>query len=162
MTEERATRHWLVKSDPEEFSWKDLWSARGRRTAWDGVRNYQARNFLRDAMAPGDGVLFYHSSSDPPAVVGLAEVASAARPDPTQFDARHPHYDPKSASDAPRWYLVDLRAVRALPEPVPLDALKRDPRLARMLVVQRGQRLSVQPVTEAEWGAVLELGGAAG
>lgn len=154
---ENPPQRWLFKSDPEEFSWEDLWRAPGRRTAWDGVRNYQARNLLRDQARPGDGVLFYHSGGDCPAVVGLAEVASEARPDPTQFDPASPHHDPGSALDAPRWYLVDVRALHPLARPVALAELKAEPRLARMLVVQRGQRLSVQPVTEAEWRTVLEL-----
>ena len=158
----RSKRYWLFKSDQASFSLEDLRNAPGARTAWDGVRNYQARNFLRDEVRPGDGVLVYHSGTGQPAVVGLAEVASEAQVDPTQFDPRDEHHDPDSPREAPRWYLVELRAVEALARPVSLAELKADPLLAAMLVVQRGQRLSIQPVEEAHWRRVLELGRGAG
>lgn len=156
----RPRRFWLLKSEPEVFSFDDLQRAPRRTTPWDGVRNYKARNSLRDEMAPGDGVLFYHSNADPPGVAGVAEVASEAYPDPTQFDPRDDHFDPASPRDAPRWWLRDVRAVEALPRFVPLESLKAEPRLAGMGVCRRGNRLSVQEVTPAEWAVVLELGGA--
>jgi predicted RNA-binding protein with PUA-like domain len=152
-------RYWLIKSEPSEFSFDDLWAARGRRTAWDGVRNYQARNFMRDGMRKGDGVLFYHSNADPSGVVGLAEVAREAYPDPTQFEAGHPHHDPGSDPASPRWLMVDVRATRRLPRVVSLDELKANPSLAGMGVVQRGSRLSVTPVTLEEWREVLRMAG---
>jgi len=153
------TRYWLMKSEPQVFSFEDLWRAEGRTTAWDGVRNYQARNFMRDEMRPGDGVLFYHSSCPEPGVAGLARVAAEARPDPTQFDPDSDHFDGKSDPAAPRWFLVDVQAVERLPRPVPLAHLREEPELAGMALLQRGQRLSVQPVTAAEWKLVRRLGG---
>lgn len=155
-----APSYWLMKSEPDVFSFDDLCSARGKRTCWDGVRNYQARNFLRDAMKKGDGVLFYHSSTKPAGVAGLAEVVKAGYPDPTQFDAHDAHHDPDSDPADPRWFMVDIRATKKLPTFVTLDALKANRKLARMAVIQRGQRLSVQPVTAAEWNEVKRMGGA--
>ncbi|MCB9915894.1 MAG: EVE domain-containing protein [Planctomycetes bacterium] len=152
-------RYWLIKSEPAVFSWDDLWSAPGRRTHWDGIRNYQARNFIRDDVKRGDLVLFYHSNASPPAAVGVAEVVREAYPDPTQFDPADDHHDPGSDPADPRWLMFDVAARRRLPQPVSLSALKAEPALAAMLVVQRGQRLSIQPVTPAEWEAVLALGG---
>jgi predicted RNA-binding protein with PUA-like domain len=152
-------RYWLLKSEPAVFSFDDLVAAPGRTTAWEGVRNYQARNFLRDDVHVGDLVLFYHSSAAPPAVAGVATIVRAAYPDPTQFDAASDHHDPGSDPAAPRWLAVDVAAVAALPEPVPIATLKAQPELAAMAVVQRGQRLSVQPVTAAEFATVLRLGG---
>ena len=153
----REQRFWLVKSEPTEFSFDDLWAAKGRRTMWDGVRNYQARNFLRDEMKPGDAVLYYHSNADPTGVVGVAEVAGAPYADPTQFERGHAHYDPAARSDEPRWFVVDLVARRRLPRVVTLEELKAQPALRAMGVVQRGSRLSVQPVARAEFELVLEL-----
>jgi predicted RNA-binding protein with PUA-like domain len=150
---------WLLKTEPQSFSFDDLLRAPRRRTAWDGVRNYQARNFLRDDVSEGDLVLVYHSSSDPSGVVGLARVVRAAAPDPTQFDPRDEHFDPAAKSSAPTWVQIEIEALERLPRFVTLAALKQDPRLGRMLVVQRGQRLSVQPVQIGEARAVLELGG---
>ncbi|MHC4261149.1 MAG: EVE domain-containing protein [Planctomycetota bacterium] len=155
----RARRYWLLKSEPDVFSFADLLASKGRRTMWDGVRNYQARNFMRDEMAVGDGVLFYHSNAKPPGVAGLAEIASEAYPDPTQFDPKDSHHDPKSDPEDPRWLLVDVVGVEELPEFVPLEALKADPALDEMVVTQRGSRLSVQPVTRSEWLRVRKLGG---
>jgi predicted RNA-binding protein with PUA-like domain len=154
-------RYWLLKSEAECFGFDDLWRAPKRRTAWDGVRNYQARNFLRDQMSVGDGVLFYHSNAEPSGVAGLARVASKAYPDPTQFDPSAEHFDPKSRREDPAWLQVDIEAWQRLPRFVPLAELKLDPRLAKMLVIQRGQRLSVMPVSAPEWRAVLALGGLA-
>ena len=154
-------KYWLLKTEPETFSFDDLLRAPAKTTGWDGVRNYQARNFLRDQMKKGDRVLIYHSNADPPAVVGEAEVAREGYPDPTQFDRRDDHYDPESSPDEPRWYQVDVKAVRKLPTPVPLPLIRETPALRKMALVQRGQRLSVQPVTEAEYATVVALGEAA-
>lgn len=152
-------RYWLLKSEPSTFSFDDLLAAPGRRTHWDGVRNYQARNLLRDDLAQGDGVLFYHSNADPTAVVGVAEVVRAGYPDFTQFDEQGSHYDAGAREDDPRWFMVDIRGVAVMPQPVTLADLKKRPKLAQMALVQRGQRLSVQPVAAAEWREVLRLGG---
>ncbi len=152
-------RLWLVKSEPNAFSFRDLWGSRARRTCWDGIRNYQVRNFIRDDMKKGDLVLFYHSNAKPAGIVGVAEVVKEAYTDPTQFDPADGHYDAKSDPDEPRWLMFDLKAKRALPEFVSLDDLKANPKLSKMLVVQRGQRLSIQPVTRPEWDEVLRMGG---
>jgi predicted RNA-binding protein with PUA-like domain len=152
-------RHWLLKTEPETFSFDDLARAPRKTAGWDGVRNYQARNFLRDEMKKGDLALIYHSNADPPAVVGVAEIVREGYPDPTQFDAKHDHYDPAARKDAPRWFQVDVKAVRKLARPVSLDELRGVKALARMPLLQRGQRLSVQPVGEREFELILELGG---
>jgi predicted RNA-binding protein with PUA-like domain len=151
-------RHWLLKTEPDVFSFDDLLRAPEQTAGWDGVRNYQARNFLRDGMKKGDRVLIYHSSTEPPAVVGIAEVAREAYPDPTQFDPSHDHYDAESAPGAPRWDQVDVKAVRKLPRPVPLPEIRQTKALARMPLVQRGQRLSVQPVAAEEYALLVKLG----
>jgi predicted RNA-binding protein with PUA-like domain len=150
-------RYWLMKSEPDVFSIADL-EQRGREP-WDGVRNYQARNFMRDEMAVGDLVLFYHSNAKPPGVAGLARVACAAYPDPTAFDPDSKYYDPKSDPDDPRWWLVDVEFVERFAETVSLDALKAaaEAELEGMLVVRRGQRLSVQPVDKSHFAAVLRM-----
>lgn len=150
-----ARQYWLVKSEPDVFSFDDLLAARKKGTQWDGVRNYAARNHLR-AMKAGDLVLFYHSSVVPAAVVGVAEVAREAYPDHTAFDAADPHYDPKSKRDEPTWFMVDLRAVEALPRPVSLDEIKKTKGLENMALVRLG-RLSVQPVTPREYEIVRKL-----
>lgn len=151
-------QYWLIKSEPTVFSFEDLLAAPGRTAAWDGVRNYQARNSLRDGMHAGDGVLYYHSSCEPTGVVGIAEVAGPAEPDPTQFDPRDEHFDPKSKRAAPTWVQVPIRARKKLARVVELTEIKANPALARMLLVQRGSRLSVQPVTREEWAEVLRMG----
>jgi predicted RNA-binding protein with PUA-like domain len=154
---EGRVKRWLFKSEPSAFSFDDLWALKGHRTRWDGLRNYQVRNFLRDEVRAGDEVLFYHSSADPTGVVGVAEIVREAYPDPTQFDAEHPQYDPKSAQADPRWLAVDLRATRRLPRVVTLAEIKSSPRLKALRAVQPGSRLSITPVTEAEWAEVLRL-----
>lgn len=154
-----ARRYWLVKSEPESFAFEDLMRAPRRTTGWDGVRNYQARNYMRDDMRVGDGVLYYHSNANPPAIVGLAEVARAAYPDPTQFDPGSDYHDPRATADAPIWMQVDVRGTQALPEPLPLERLRTVKALAGMELLRKGSRLSVQPVTAAEWAAVLRLAG---
>lgn len=156
------TRYWLMKSEPGSFSWEDLLASPRKTTRWDGVRNYQARNLLRDTIAKGDGVLFYHSNANPPAVVGTATVTRAGYPDPTQFDARSRYHDPRSDPEAPRWFAVDIRAGHALRRPVPLATLRETAGLAKMELLRKGSRLSVQPVTAAEWKIVLKLGGIGG
>jgi predicted RNA-binding protein with PUA-like domain len=150
-------RYWLVKSEPNVFSIEDLARAPKQTTSWDGVRNYQARNFLRE-MAVGDHVLFYHSNADPPAVVGVAEVVKPAYPDETQFDKLSHHYDAASRRDNPRWAMVDLKYRQTFGRSVPLDRLRQEPQLKGMVLLRKGSRLSVQPVTEREWSVILELG----
>jgi predicted RNA-binding protein with PUA-like domain len=148
-------RYWLMKSEPEVFSIEAL--RRDGRTHWEGVRNYQARNHLR-AMKLGDLVLFYHSNADPPGVAGVARVCREAYPDDAQFDPKSDYYDAQSKRDDPRWSMVDVEFVAALPAFVSLDALKADDKLDGMLVRQRGMRLSVQPVEPAHFKRVLRLG----
>ena len=148
--------YWLMKSEPAECSVDDALAAPRATVPWTGVRNYQARNFMRDAMQVGDGVLFYHSSCAEPGVAGLARVASGAYPDATQFDPASPYFDPKSTVEAPRWLLVDVALVRKTPL-LPLRTLRERPELATMALLQRGSRLSITPVTPAEWDAVLRL-----
>jgi predicted RNA-binding protein with PUA-like domain len=148
--------YWLMKSEPDEFSIDDLARAPGRTTPWFGVRNYQARNYMRDAMRPGDGVLFYHSSCEVPGIAGLAEVAGGPRPDETQFDPGSPYFDPKSTRANPRWTLVDVRLVRKT-RLLPLEELRAHGALADMVILRRGNRLSVTPVTAAQWRAIGRL-----
>ena len=147
------TQYWLMKSEPDEASIDDL--VRLRRLPWTGVRNYQARNFMRDAMHVGDGVLFYHSSCPEPGIAGLAEIASGTVPDPTQFDPQSPYFDPKSSRESPRWLQLDVKLVRKT-RLLGLPEMREAPELAGMRVLQRGNRLSITPVTPAEWQAVLK------
>ena len=154
----REVRYWLLKSEPTEFSWDDLWTSPRRTAGWDGVRNYQARNFMRDGMSVGDGILFYHSNGNPPGVMGVAEVARAAYPDPTAFDPGHGHFDPKSDAALPTWVMVDIRAVEPLAQPVTLPAMRQTPALAGMALLQKGSRLSVQPVRPEEWAIIRAMG----
>jgi predicted RNA-binding protein with PUA-like domain len=151
-----ARQYWLVKSEPETFSFDDLLAAPGRTTHWDGVRNFAARNHLR-AMKKGDRVLFYHSSAKPTAVVGIAEVAREAYPDPTALDKKDPHFDPKSKAEDPTWFMVDIKAVESLKRPVSLDEIKKIKALANMALIRLG-RLSVQPVTPEEFETITRLG----
>jgi predicted RNA-binding protein with PUA-like domain len=154
MTQRR--RYWLVKSEPENFSIDDLARASRQTTCWDGVRNYQARNYLRE-MAIGDHVLFYHSNADPPAVVWSAEVVRTAYPDDSQFDKRSDHYDAATSLENPRWDMVDLKYREKFPVPLPLDRLKQEPKLKGMPLLRKGSRLSVQPVSETEWKVITRL-----
>lgn len=151
-------RHWLAKTEPESFSWDDLVNAPGKTTCWDGVRNFQVRNFMRDHMRVGDLVLIYHSNADPPAAMGVAEVTREAYPDHTAFDPSHHHFDPKSDPEAPTWLMVDLRAREAL-TPVGLPVLRATPGLEQMELLQLGSRLSITPVTPEEWAILMRLGG---
>jgi predicted RNA-binding protein with PUA-like domain len=148
-------RNWLLKSEPEVYSIHDL--RRDGRTHWEGVRNYQARNSLRDDAQPGDNVLYYHSNADPPGVAGLARVARGGYPDLAALDPGSEYYDPKATADDPRWYVIDVEFVEAFPALVPLDALRGTPGLEKMLVINKS-RLSVQPVTDAEFEIVVRLG----
>jgi predicted RNA-binding protein with PUA-like domain len=151
-------KFWLMKSEPKVYGIDDL--VRDRRTRWEGVRNYQARNFLRDEMKVGDLALFYHSNADPPGVAGLMRIVREAYPDPTQFDPKSPYYDPDSSQDHPRWLMVDVEIVEKFSTFVPLDALKAEKALEGMLVTRKGQRLSVQPVSKPHFARVLEMAGA--
>jgi predicted RNA-binding protein with PUA-like domain len=148
--------YWLMKSEPSDVSVDDLAAMPKKTVAWYGVRNYQARNFMRDEMRCGDGVLFYHSSCPEPGIVGLAEVASAAYPDTTQFDKKSKYFDAKSTREEPRWMNVDVKLMKKT-RLLSLDEMRAAPSLATMRVLQRGNRLSITPVTAAEWKAVLAL-----
>ena len=152
-------QYWLLKSEPSTFSFDDLLASPARTTHWDGVRNYKARNYLRDSLKQGDLVLFYHSSTDSPAVVGIAEVVREGYPDPTAFDPDDPHFDPKSKRESPSWYMVDIRAVEALARPLTLAELRATKGLEKMELLQKGNRLSVQPVRPAEFQLVRKLTG---
>lgn len=149
-------RFWLVKSEPEVFSWDDLLNAPDHTTCWDGVRNFAARNFMRDAMKIGDRVFFYHSMADPQHIAGICEVVREAYPDHTAFDAAHHGYDAESSPDQPTWFMVDLRAVEPLGRPVSLPEMKASKPLAQMALLRIG-RLSVTPVTAAEWDAIVAM-----
>tara|TARA_R110002126_G_scaffold23750_22_gene83064 strand:- start:9072 stop:9632 length:561 start_codon:yes stop_codon:yes gene_type:complete len=151
--------YWLLKSEPDAFSFDDLLAAPKRTTCWDGVRNYQARNTMRDDMKVGDGVVYYHSNAKPPGVAGFAKVVREGYPDPTQFEKGHAHEDPKADPADPRWMMVDIQAVQAAERFVSLDELRGVKALEGMALLQRGQRLSVQPVSAAEWKALARLTG---
>ena len=153
MSGERSSsvvKYWLMKSEPDECSIDDVLAAPERKTPWSGVRNYQARNFMRDQMRVGDGVLFYHLSCAEPGIAGIAEVASAAYPDASQFDRKSPYYDPASKREAPRWVNVDVRALRKT-RLVPLVELRKQKPLAKMVLLRPGNRLSITPVSASEW-----------
>jgi predicted RNA-binding protein with PUA-like domain len=155
-------RYWLMKSEPDDVSIDDLAHMPKRTVAWYGVRNYQARNFMRDQMKLGDGVLFYHSGGEsPPAVAGIAEVVREAYPDDTAWDETDDHYDPKASADNPNWQMVDIRLNKIFAEPIALAGLRKLPALAKMELLRQGSRLSVQPVTKSEFDAVVKLGQAA-
>ena len=148
--------YWLFKSEPDCFSFADLSNAPAQATGWDGVRNFQARNFLRDQIQVGDGVLYYHSNANPPAIAGLAEVVEAGHPDPTAFDPSADKYDPKSSPANPTWYQVTIRAVRPVEPPLTLPELRTVADLQQMELLRKGSRLSVQPVQQAEWQTILD------
>ena len=153
-----SKKFWLFKSEPSEFSWDDLKKSKNQTTFWDGVRNYQARNFLRDEIKNGDGVLFYQSSTEPLAIVGYCEVVKEGYPDHTQFDKNNDHFDPKANPKNPTWFMVDIKLAKEFKNPVTLDEIKANPKLKSMKLIQRGQRLSIQPVTQAEWDEILNMG----
>jgi predicted RNA-binding protein with PUA-like domain len=148
--------YWLMKSEPDTYSIDDL--ARDGRTPWEGIRNYQARNMIRDDMRPGDRAFFYHSSCEVPAVVGVMKIVSEARPDPTQFDRKSGYYDPKSTPDQPRWVVVDVEFESRLPRPVTLAEIREKKSLADFRLIKRGNRLSVFPVSAKHWNVVQKLG----
>lgn len=148
-------KYWLVKSEPGSYSIDDL--KRDKKTMWDGVRNYQVRNFMRDEMKIGDQVLFYHSNATPTAIVGLAEVCSKPLPDPTAFDRNDSHFDSKSKKEQPTWILVKLKFIRKFERPITLDELKSNPKFKDMVLTQKGSRLSVQPVGKAHFEEILSL-----
>ncbi len=155
-------RYWLVKSEPDVFSFADLQAAPKKTTHWDGVRNYQARNTLRDAMKKGDRCFYYHSNAEPSGIAGICEVVREGYPDHTAFDKKDPHYDPKSKADAPTWYMVDVKAVKPFPRLISLGELREVAALKGMVLLQKGSRLSVQPVTKKEWETICAMAGVAG
>ena len=156
-TPQRARRYWLFKSEPDSYSFAHL--QRDRRTFWSGVRNYQARNLLRDEIRVDDGVLFYHSNAEPMVIAGIARVVANGYPDPTAFEPKSPYHDPDSDPSDPTWFVVDIEGVAPLQAPLTRERCKAEPALADMVLLQRGSRLSVQPVTTAEWQTILRLGG---
>ena len=151
----RERHYWLMKSEPDAFSIDDL--KRKKQEAWDGVRNYQARNYMRDGMRVGDKVFFYHSNCAEPGIVGIATVATDAYPDPSQFDPKSKYFDPGSSRDNPRWLLVDVKFAKKLKRTITLKELQRDPVLDGMVLVRKGSRLSVQPVEAGHWEHILGL-----
>ena len=151
-----AAQQWLIKSEPDVFSIHDLAKSKGRRTSWEGVRNYQARNFLR-AMRRGDRCLFYHSNADPPGVAGVVEVVCEAYPDPAAWDPRSPYHDPRASPENPVWSMVDVQLLEIFSREVPLDELRQVTALAGMELLRRGSRLSVTPVTAAEFRTIVKL-----
>lgn len=154
-----SKNYWLVKSEESCFSIDDLAKCENKTTYWDGVRNYQARNFIRDDMKKGDLVLFYHSNSKPNAVVGYCKIVKEAYPDFTAFDPEEQHHDPKSNPDNPTWVMVDIKLIKKFKNPVTLAEIKQTPELQNMRLVQRGNRLSVMPVDEKEFNVILKMGG---
>ncbi len=149
--------YWLMKSEPDTFGIDDLAARPEQTEPWDGVRNYQARNMMRDAMRLGDRVLFYHSNCKPPGIVGTMEVVREGYPDDTAWDPQHKYFDPKSSPDKPRWYRVDVRLLERFPRLVSLDELRSRPELAEMRILQRGNRLSITPVSAEEWQIIHEI-----
>lgn len=149
--------YWLMKSEPNEFSIDDLKQAAQQTDHWDGVRNYQARNMMRDEMKRGDQIFFYHSNCDEPGIVGIMQVVKQAYPDFTAFDPKDPHYDPKSDPENPRWVMVDVQFVRKFDRTITLKELKANEKLSDMPLVRRGNRLSVMPVTKTQWKIILAM-----
>jgi len=150
-------KYWLIKSEPDVYSIDDL--KKDKKTHWDGVRNYQARNFMRDEMKKGDQVIYYHSNTEPPGAVGICEVVKEGYPDFTAFDPDDKHFDPKSKKDNPTWIMVDVKFVQKFKNIVPLADIKENKKLQDMKLVQRGNRLSVMPVTKAEFNEIVKMGG---
>ena len=150
-------KYWLLKTEPESFSIQDLAKAPKKTTCWSGVRNYQARNYMRDEMNVGDGVLFYHSSTEIPAIVGIAKVVKAGYPDPTAWDKNDHHFDPAASPENPRWSMVDIQLDKIFKQPLSLESLRKVPALKKMELLRKGSRLSVQAVTKEEFEAVLKL-----
>ncbi|MCB0744944.1 MAG: EVE domain-containing protein [Ignavibacteriae bacterium] len=154
-----AKKYWLVKSEPTEFSIDDLAKSKNKTTYWDGVRNYQARNFMRDEMKLGDLVLYYHSNAEPNAVVGVCEIVKEGYPDFTAFDPDDKHFDPKSKKENPAWIMVDIKLIKKFKTPVTLTEMKSNSKLTEMRLVQRGNRLSVMPVNKKEFDEIIKMGG---
>ena len=152
-------RYWLVKSEPEAFSIDDLVKAKNQTTHWDGVRNFQARNYLRDEVKRGDRVLFYHSNADPKACVGYCEVVREGYADFTAFEPKHIHYDPKSKKENPTWYMIDLKFIKKFKRAVTLEEIKKDSKFVKMKLVAYGNRLSVMPITKEEFEIICSYGG---
>ena len=152
-----AKKYWLVKSEPDVFSLDDLKKSKNQTTHWDGVRNYQARNFIRDEIKKGDGVLFYYSSSDPMGIFGTCEVVKDGYPDHTQFDPESHHYFPSADRENPPWFMFDLKLVEIFKKPVLMQDIKANPKLKNMRLIQRGNRLSVMPVEKAEWDEIIKM-----
>jgi predicted RNA-binding protein with PUA-like domain len=152
----RDRHYWLLKSEPGTFSFDDLWNSNGRATHWDGVRNFQARNYMRDEMKKGDLAFFYHSGAGP-GIVGIVEITSDGYPDHTAVDPRDPHYDPKAKGKESPWSMVDVHAIERFPRPIPLSEMRGKPELEGMPLLQKGSRLSVQRVGAAEWNAVIAI-----
>lgn len=154
----RPVHYWLMKSEPDAYSIDDLAQDKDQTTFWDGVRNYQARNLMRDEMKKGDLVLFYHSNAKPPGVAGIAKVVRESYPDHTQFDKKSKYFDPKATTDNPRWFMVDIKLVTRFKTFLPLDELKSIKALEGMVLLQKGSRLSVQPVTKKQFETISKLG----
>lgn len=150
-------RYWLFKSEPSTFSIDDLINSPNRTASWDGVRNFQARNYLRDAMSVGDNGFFYHSSCASPGIVGIVQITSTGTADVSAFDPLSPHYDPKSNPLNPRWFMVNVKFIKKLKTPITLQALKKNPHLSSFTLLQKGNRLSVMPVTKQQWEAILVM-----
>lgn len=150
---------WLFKSEPDAFSFADLQAQPAQTTGWDGVRNYQARNFLRDQVRIGDRLLFYHSNANPPAIAGIAEVVAEGHPDPTAFDPTSHHHDPQSEPENPTWFQVSIRAIQAIDPPLGLPRLRAETKLAGLELLRKGSRLSIQPVSSQHWKIILKLAG---
>jgi len=150
--------YWLIKSEPNVFSIDDLIKAKNQTTFWDGVRNYQARNFLRDKMKLNDKIIFYHSNTEPPAAVGICEVVKEGYPDFTAFDPENKHYDPKSKSDLPTWFMVDVKFVSKFSNSVSIESMRKNSKLKNIKLLQRGNRLSVMPITKVEFDEIIKMG----
>ncbi len=155
----RKPKYWLFKTEPTSYSIQDLAAEKTQTTFWDGVRNYQARNMLRDDIQVGDRVFLYHSNAKPMAIVGTCEVIKAGYPDHTAFDQKDHHYDPKSDPENPTWFMVDVKLIQVFDPPVTREQIKAAPLLSEMVLLQKGSRLSIQPVTSQEWNAVHQLAG---
>lgn len=151
----KNTQYWLFKSEPEVYSIDDL--KKEKSAYWEGIRNYQARNLLRDTVKKGDLVFFYHSNASPPGIAGIAEVVKEGYPDHTQFDENEKYYDPKSKKTEPRWFMVDVKFIKKFKTLISLEQLKNNPALEEMMVTKRGARLSIQPVTKKEWDTILKI-----
>jgi predicted RNA-binding protein with PUA-like domain len=151
-------KYWLIKSEPEVFSIDDLAQSKNQTTHWDGVRNYQARNIIRDEMKIGDRIIFYHSNSEPPAAVGICKVVKEGYPDFTAFDLKSEHFDPKSKKDSPAWYMVDVQFIKKFLKVVSIGEIKQNKNLQKMQLIQRGNRLSVMPLTKNEYDEIVQMG----